>query len=330
MLISDKPNVYLSRLFGKEELFSFSQRRSTDIDYSLIKSSDVVILNEFFRLPEGIFNTNGSQEYPSYIVIPSDSIDTQDYSRQLNLSINRSEKRELFEVEIDINHPLFRGVFRRFYEETTLLKSTFLFQSKGNLENIMKLRNGSILLGKKGNLPIYFFATPLNDKLTRLPNHAIFLPLMYQIVNQSASKGSGSYYYPDDLVTIEVNDSSDPIRIVNDEMEIIPEYSLRDKTCTFRMPNHLEPGFYHLIQHQDTLRSIAINLSREESNMEAYTFQSLENEFSNVSHIEVINVKNSQMLQTVALTDKNDLWKYALLLGLVFILIETMLHRYLK
>ncbi|MEQ9403149.1 MAG: hypothetical protein RIM99_06170 [Cyclobacteriaceae bacterium] len=327
LVLSATYNKYLSNIFGNEQLFNLVISNYSDIDYKKISEADLVVMNDFYRIPEDIIRQNS--ENTSFIIIPSDSIDIDNYKRETGFSLKPSNSN-FQEVQMNEGNLLLRGVYNRFKKLSDLPSAKRAFEVSGIQEVIFSLRDGGTYLGNSVGETIYLFSSPLSDEYTELPNHSVFLPLMYRIAEESLGSELSLFVYPGDFLEVPNLTADKPPRIISENYETIPEVTLRDRLSLIRIPVNLPPDFYYVIQGEDTIQSFGLNLAKSESQLEGSTFNELTNYFSDSPHVRIISASNGYEDISLPSTKTDSIWKYALILTLIFILVETMLHRYLK
>ena len=299
-----------------------------ELDYEKIQRSDLIVLNDYFSLPEGLMKQNS--EKISFLVIPADSIDIENYQNETGLSITYETEDVLLETYLNVDNPLIKGIFEKLTDGTNLPKADSKYRLLGAHESILSLRGGGTLLGKGVGTPVYFMATPLDDNHTELQNHSIFLPLMYRIAEKSVASNQKLFSYPNDFVEIPEITLDVPPRIVSNDLEIIPEFTLGNKESLVKIPDELAPGFYSILQGEDTVQSFGLNIPKTESQFSGVSLEEISKFFSGSDHVRIISLGEESENILLAISDKSDVWKYALILALGSILIETVLHRYLK
>lgn len=323
-IIGDKQAELIHKVFGNGELFEVTRQESGNLVYDELSNSDLIILNDLTELPASFID-----QFPetSFLIFPNDSADLLSYQEFLDIDLSTSSI-ESAELDIDYQHPLFRGVFEEDVDEALMTKVRPLFQLNGDYESIVKYRGGNSFLLKKDR--IYFFNSSIGS-LVGFQSSALFLPIMYQIAFSESGDVGIPYYYPGENVVVAGQPSDNPVRMVNGEVELIPSFNSNGSELVLELPESIAPGFYTLIQNSDTLRQIAINASRQESIMKAPTLEELKDAFADVKNVEIIEAFNQSPEKTLlASTEQSSLWKYALILALLFVLTETMLHRFLK
>ncbi|MEP5612151.1 MAG: BatA domain-containing protein [Cyclobacteriaceae bacterium] len=327
LILSQSSNRYLSSIFGNAELFQLSVSRG-EIDYELLRSVDLVVVNDYYQLPPGLISQNVSES--SFFVIPADSIDKLNYEKELGMSLRGPTDSELLEIRVPRGNELLHGVYKKIDETTTVPSARSQYQVASTHESVLQLRNGNSFLGKKIEQPLYFLSSPLTDEYTDFPNHSIFLPIMYRIAEESIKSDNTLFAYPNDFLQIENLAADRPPKIVSEGVEVIPEFSVSNLTGLVRIPNELPPGLYHILQGRDTVTSFGLNLSKNESLFAGPTLREIEDFFINSSHVTVVTMSDQQNSGLLHLANDNGLWKYALILALIFIMLETLFHRYLK
>jgi len=327
LILSQSSNRYLSSIFGNSELFQLSISRG-EIDYELLGKVDLVVVNDYYQLPPGLISQNLSES--SFFVIPSDSIDQSNYETELGMSLKRTIGSELLEIKVPNGNELLQGVYKKIDAAASFPSARSRYQIAGTHESILQLRNGDSFLGKRVEQPLYFLSSPLRDEYTDFPNHSIFLPIMYRMAEESLESDNTLFAYPNDFLEIPNLAADRPPKIVSEGVEVIPEFSVGNLTGLVRIPNELPPGLYHVLQGTDTVKSFGLNLSKNESLFAGPTLGEIEDFFVNSLHVTVVSMSNQQNSGLLDLADDNGLWKYALILALIFITLETLFHRYLK
>jgi hypothetical protein len=323
-IISPTQDDYLSSVYGNERFFDKKLKTPEELSYEELQQADVVLLNGLQRLPNGLDNLEST-----LIIIPGDSIDNSSYSeffaRQMVTSI---EDRDAYQIGFDLTNPLFKNVFNNQSDDFDLPYGTHFYKLE-NAIPVLSLRSGQAFLSRTGNR--YFFSGPLQDKHSNLKSHALFLPLMYRIAYSAKGDVDSYYSYPGDEVTVDVDDKSIPLKLENKDYEVFPEFSLIENGIRLIIPKQIKPGFYWVTQDKDSLMQIAINLSKQESLFSPDVNEELLKRLDDLNHIELYEREGFiAQLSNGSFAGSQDLTKYALLLTLFFLIIETLLHRYYK
>jgi hypothetical protein len=104
----------------------------------------------------------------------------------------------------------------------------------------------------------------------------------------------------------------------------------------FRLLLHdqeVEPGIHLLTAGGDTLAAVALNLSRKESDLAAYSAQELQEriEMSGLTTFRILSERPEHISRGLrALDEGRPLWKWFVLLALLFLVTEAVLLRLWK
>ncbi|MEO0334457.1 MAG: hypothetical protein AAF223_22755, partial [Bacteroidota bacterium] len=200
---------------------------------------------------------------------------------------------------------------------------------------------------------VFVFSTPLRQEFTSLYRHAIFVPVMYRLASMSKSLDVPLYYpMGENTITLEasrlldstsqnVSESRHLYKLRRDEQELIPAQRVVNGRLLMEVPqNVVEAGFYELVrteesanapQNAERLLSLSFNNTKAESLVEQYTVADLERRIADMEQVSLYEAEDIEGF-TALMQSKNDqvsLWKYALLLALLCLLVEILLIRFL-
>ena len=201
---------------------------------------------------------------------------------------------------------------------------------------------------------IFVFSTPLRQEFTSLYRHAIFVPVMYRLASISKSLDVPLYYPMDEsTLTLETSRLLDSAsreatggqrflyKLRHNEQELIPLQRVVNGRLLMDIPqNVVEAGFYDLVRTEEAanagnsaieLLSLSFNNTEAESLVEQYTVDDLSQRIEGKSNVSLYEAEDVEDF-TALMQSKNDqvaLWKYALLLALLSLLIEILLIRFL-
>ena len=119
----------------------------------------------------------------------------------------------------------------------------------------------------------------------------------------------------------------------NGNEEVIPNQRVAGGELYLEMPkNTLQAGFYDLKLDENVQRVLPFNHDKTESDLEQYSSNELKDQFKNDASIKVLGADDfEQFNQNVVQAQSGlPLWKYALILALLFLLAEVLLIRFLK
>lgn len=323
VIVDPELESFLSKLY-RNELFDVYNRKPESLNYDVLNESDIVIFNNLERVPVDLISQISDKPI---LILPADSIDETSYSDFFDLSIRRIAEYE-GEVSYDVDNPLLSGVFdNKEISSEAKIRSKTKYAIDGKYDRLIRYRNGSPLLLKKGN--VYFLNTLL-DKETTFQTSSIFLPLMYKLAYLHSGTMETPYYYPGDRFLLPDQISDLPHKLVGEGVAMIPSFTASSEGLVIEIPQSLSPGIYYLVKSRDTLKNLAVNVPKSESDMSAPSFDELEYYFRDHENVSVYSLDSSDNGILSASSEQASLWKYALVLILSFVILESMLHKYAK
>ena len=94
----------------------------------------------------------------------------------------------------------------------------------------------------------------------------------------------------------------------------------------------IDPGFYNVLYQKDTLGLLAVNLEKKESDLAQYGPDEIRQRFGGGGHVTMFQSNSPESFGN-EIKERylgTPLWKYALLLALLFLLAEVLFIRFLK
>ncbi len=341
-------NRYLNSVFGESGYFQVANQLSTKLDYSKIPDYQLVILNELGSISSGL-----SFELKQYIqnggnvlVFPNAKANIESYKSFLkNFNANELVSFENKEREVTyINTQEF--IFNDVYENKNA--NLKLPQTKGNFkltrysnrseEVLLRYRDGNSYLSKypleAGN--IYLCAAPLNfDYNTLAKNPEVFVPMLYKMAIATGKQSQIAYIIGKDEV-IEADNlktgAETVYKLKGTEEEFIPGQKALGPKVVLSMNNQVrKAGFYNLfLQEEETVSKFAFNYDRRESALDYYTDTELESLGGTLVDVIKIN-QDVNFGQLIGERSRGIiLWKWCLILALIFLFIEVLLLRFWK
>ena len=325
----------VEKVYGNNAYFEYSRFNEDAIDYREMQLADFVILDGIENISQSL---DGYKDYNDFLIIPSKKINKASYQRFFSRSIYQVGDSISIGLNIkDLNDPFFSGIFNSKDVDIGLLKAKRNIEVSGRLNVLVENKFEKAFLGniKSNNHSIYFFLSPLTSEFTNLTNHATFLPLMYKM-----SLGANRYIQPlyydisNEYVSITTRDfdSSKKLRVLNGDVEWFPNYQYIDGRLLLELPSYsLKSGNYEILNGDILIKRMALNESRVESEMEVYTNSELAEFGTKSKNIDWINIEKTENLRiNEGLGDSSDdLFKFALILSLFFILSECLFIRFL-
>ncbi|MEM9076404.1 MAG: BatA domain-containing protein [Bacteroidota bacterium] len=320
-------NNYLTRLFGNDE-FILMQYPLGSLDYSLIDTQNVIILDNLDAIPTGLtrilsaFKANGG----SLIVIPSETSDVASYNQLLNQYFNTSilngfaiQKRI---ADISYDHPLYQNVFERRIDNFQYPETTHYFKVSTRAPKILSFEGGdAFLIGLDG---FYFFTSSLERELNNFKSSSLIVPTFYNMA-LSGLQPPELYHTlgKTNIVDIGIELGSESIlNLRKSEDQFIPlQQSFPNKVRLTFDENPTSDGIYDVLRQESLVKHISFNYPREESVLK---------------YINLDNLSNSTVKESVAslfqLLEKESsitsYWKWFVILALLLALVEVIIQKF--
>ena len=346
------PTNYIQNLYSNEKVFKLNSFNVNTLDYNRIKAADLIVLNELENV-EGELVTSLRdfvQKGGSLVVFPPQKPGNSygGFLSGLRVSgfktgkkvrkdsLKRTSNNTL--AVPNVNNPFFKGMFNNVPRNMNMpfASAVVSWNNLGNNIFTYKNRNPFLSQFNVGRGKVYLCAAPLNIEYSSLAKHAIFVPVMYKIA--SASKTSGDrlgYTFQEKTLRLKVDNpaKNQVYKLVKDKLEIVPAQHIVGDELLLEMPAQaLEAGYYKLMLNNKQVRLIAFNYGKSESDMSFYSMDELKNAFSKKKNVQIYDFSKQGKDFINEFKAKNiqvNLWKYFIIAALAFLLIETLLIRFL-
>ncbi|MDF1673745.1 MAG: BatA domain-containing protein [Vicingaceae bacterium] len=345
--ISNEPkNSQLQSIYSTDSIFNFNNYSVSQLDYSLIKKSNLVVVNNLDNINSGLsnalksFTDNGG----SLLIIPSNEINFDSYREFLSLlTVNYFTSKDTSKTKVrDINfsHPVYQNVFEGKPDGNINLPIVSMHYSLSTAKtafknNLLSLKNGSPFLTayKVGNGSVYLSTVSLDKESSNFSNHALFVPTLYNIALLS-QQNLPLFHIIGSNSSIELNrtEKDNIYHIKNEKIDVIPQTKNNNNyTTIFVNSNITEAGNYNLENNQIKL-GLAYNYNRSESQLTYYNITQLEELLAN-NNIKASFLDTTSDTIKTALSELNigkKYWKYCIILALLFLAAEIALIKLFK
>ena len=364
----DKSTSNVAHVYANEELFDFQSFSINNLDYSLIEETDLLVLNEIGSVSTETRRaiTPYIQRYLEngghlIFVMPATGNITflQQITGNQGLVAERVPLPDSTSISIttlanpDLANPFFSNMFEE--EDTNFEMPTALPLVDHNLrgEAYLRYRTGDPYLLALRDVAtsakqIFVFTTPLRQEFTSIYRHGIFVPVMYRLASMSKSLDIPLYYSVEQPMVAfktsnlssgnEEADQPSVYKLQHEDQEVIPLQRMANQRLIMEIPqNVIEAGFYDVVRSQasaaDSLQRITLsfNVDARESQVAPYSLGEISTEIEKAAHVSLYEAEDVETF-TAQLQNKNNqptLWKFALLLALLFLLMEVLLIRFL-
>jgi hypothetical protein len=328
-------------VYGNSGLFAYASQNADNLDYNLIRQNDLVIVNGLNSIDNSLsLELNNHIDLGgSVLIIPGENADISGY--QYLVPSARAATADTTRISIampDLNDPFFENIFESSNERFDMPNALPVISWGGQQLNLLKLRNNlNFLSGFRSQGTVFVLASPLDDQFTNFHRHALFVPVMYRMASLS-KKSFEAPYYNINLPTISLRldslNKQDIFKMLdaNQENELIPNQRISVNELVMELPkNTLQPGYYELMLGTQSRATLAFNLDKNESYLEQLSQDEIFSEFDNNSNLTIFDVNDADNFSKEIKKNKFGvpLWKYAIILSLLFLLAEVLLIRFL-
>ncbi len=333
-----KKSAFIQKIYTSNE-FDFQYKTITKIDYNQIENQHLIILNEIKNIHSALLSTlklfveNGG----SLIIIPPNDLDFISYNSffsSLNIgTITEARNEKLDITSISYDHPLLKNVFENKVSNFQYPSIKMYFTSKfRNISPIISLENQQAFISQinsensAGN--IYWFNSPLNIENSNFQNSPVIVPIFYNMGIYSY-QFSELYYTIGNENTIEISaklKKDNILKLKNGANEFIPLQQIfynKVKLKIADQPN--QSGFYTITNNNDTLKTIAFNYNRQESELNYTNINKL---FKDVNNIDIYNSVEDTFNELNEQQQIKSLFKWFLGLTVLFLLLEMCILKF--
>ncbi len=325
-------NEFLSRIYT-EEHFDFQTFEIKTLDYNLIESQNTVVLNELEEIPQSLIVTlkafveNGG----NVIVIPSEKATAQNltnFASQFgNVIFEPVQNHKKMVTKITFEHPVFRNVFEKKTDNFQYPSVNQSFSVKGNIPSVLSYEDGTVFLTeiKKDISSVYLFSAPINKENSNFLNSPLVVLSFYNMAQNQNNSGVVSQFIADgNPFFVEVNLSKEQIlKVKNETEEFIPSQQIFNRKVQLNFNEYPKnAGNYGIYKNDELLTNIGFNYNRTESDL-------TQDNISVLSDFPQKNISNIFSDLQSERTD-NNIWKWFVLLGLLFLIIEILIQKFVK
>ena len=328
---------FTEKVFGNAALFSYSAFEPSNVDFDVVMQSDLVILNALDN-PNGsiIRAVNEYQKGPgTVLIIPSAKSDVNSFRGLLSgLTVTKKVTEAFVELEKpDFLNPFFENVFEERTSSMAMPRAKSVIGWGADRSALLSFKDGSPFLSRLGNT--FIMAAPLENGYTDFQNHALFVPVMYRMAASGHRVSQKPYYLlSESIATLQLDSLGGEVPVtLTGKQEVVPSQRRSGDRVIMEIPKFsVDPGFYIARVRSDTIGLIAFDLDKHESLLAQWTGEEVKAMLGGGSNISVFQ-------QAAEGTFSNEikerylgrqLWKYALISALLFLLAEVLLIRFLK
>ncbi|MGB5418112.1 BatA domain-containing protein [Algibacter sp.] len=328
--INGNDDGYLKRIYNETE-FNYIATPLNQLDYNIIDTQNLIILNELNNIPVALGSTLNqfAKQGGSIALIPSKAINNEAYNQFLansNVSFNDLITSEKSITTINYSHPLYNnGVFEKQVKNFQYPKvNSFYNVASNSLSPVLKFEDGKTFLGQTQQT--YIFSAALNQENSSFKNSPLIVPTLYNIAKQSF-KIPELYYTigKENTFDVETKMQQDAVlSLVNNDISMIPKqqyFNNKVVISTFEDPSIA--GIYAIQNKSESIKNVSYNNNRSESMLAYRDLSALEHATVSDSITEVFDTIKSD-------TKVNALWKWFVIFALALLIIEMLILKFFK
>ncbi|HEU0136824.1 MAG TPA: BatA and WFA domain-containing protein [Flavobacterium sp.] len=326
-------SAFMSRIYTAGE-FNYSNSALPALDYSAIEKQDVIVLNELTEIPQALQTTLKSfvQKGGNVIMIPSAESTVSNLNSFVgnfgSMRFGPATTSEKPVTRIAFGHPLYSGVFEKRIENFQYPVTQKSFTVSSNTATILGYEDQSIFVTDLRNpvSAVYVFAAPINKENSNFQNSPLIVPTFYNMAQTAGRTGISALTIgtTEPLIIDAPLGKDEIVSISNGEENFIPvQQVLSNKVRLTFDEQPQKAGNFSVMKGTQNLKNISFNYDRAESDLSAPD-EALLNDYKVIDNIEAVfdTLQNDR-------TD-NELWKWFMILALLFLLAELLIQKFVK
>jgi len=338
----------VAAVFAGDSVHTFGQQPLGAIDLSTLDRQDLVVLNALPEVPSGLaqaleaFVENGG----SLAVFPPSNGDPAGHAAlfgRLGLAPpTRMDTARVKVDRIDLEHPFYREIFQTMPRNVDLpdVRERWGLRPPPGSDVLLRLRDGTAQLAavRKGTGTAYLWASPLAERASGLTRHALFATSLLRMAE--LSRPMGALYH---IIGAEAMVPLEGVELIGDRVprlrgpdgtSLVPEVRrMPGSTALVLHDEDLAGGAYAVTLDDDTVMILALNLPRTESDLAALSVEELKEALARHGLHSFTVLEEGARDLSLRLTELDrgrKLWKWFVLLALLFLAAETLLLRYAR
>ena len=342
---------YISALFENDDYVLLDEMNEQSLQVSRLSEYNTIFLVDLENFSSGFLNEletvvkNGT----SVVIFPEMSnratlnnlLSQFDATRVTGID---STTQKIAEIEFE--NAFYKDVFKK-REQNPILPDVnghlrFENVTRSDEIDLLAFQNGDKALSQLtyGEGKVWVFSFPLSSANEAFANDVLFVPTLYNFVLNSLPKqdisftvGKNTFYDIPRNSTINLN-STFEIENLKTGDKLAPNNTITGRKTRLEFGAQINSAGHYLVENDgNVVAAMAFNYDRKESDLRYYSEQELaerleEQQLKNATVVKEIDRNFSEILDE--LQNGKQLWKWAILLALLFILAEVLLARFWK
>lgn len=319
-------------------------------DFQTWNSKDFLILSEANTLSNGwTTELNKFLEKGGVLAIfpePNSTSNYNDVFKALKLPLLQAEKPNVLKGgKLNAETPFFAGVFenkKKNWNDIPEVKKYFPLQNSTQTpwEVLFSMANGDVAMAwcKVGNGYALISGLPLNDSYSNLTSHALFVPIMLKSVFY-AQRIQNLYVEANSNTPIQLAQSSKnneaiiELFLSEEQSSYIPEQRVVGNNLNLYLNGmELKSGNYIMKQENNDIGVLSVNFGPGEGLAEPISWDQQKEWEATWPNLKFLKSEDKEAIFTgIQKMEKGiSLWKYCLILALLFLALEVVFTRFIK
>ena len=231
-------------------------------------------------------------------------------------------------TKINFSHPLFSSVFEKKVDNFQYPNTKNSFEISNSAPMVLGYSDQTSFLSAIQNSvgSIYVFSAPINKVNSNFQNSPIIVPVFYNMGQNAQKAGITALIIGENkpFIIETLLGKDEIVNVKNDKESFIPvQQILNSKVKLTFNDNPKEAGNFSVFNTSQPIENISFNYNRTESNLSNRNSEVV-SDFKKISNVDSI----FDALQ--ANRADNQLWKWFLILTLLFIALEVLIQKFVK
>lgn len=337
-----------------EAQLTYVSKKPNELDNVDWQEYDAVIFESVEQIPEFIFENMQEfvQNGKGVLLFPSQNADIQNYNSFLQLfnagKIENvvgeygSKKNIAGGTDLLADHPIFEGLFEKDEDEKLLFEEPDIYfyyklsaPNIGSGLNLITLNSNDPLVREKqfGNGKIIISAIGNSPEWSNFPVKSLFAPFYYRTILYTASSQKGglqqhtlgnTFVWQGNLnaqqTTLKAGDASIKVNPKNLGGQIEVEYPAE----------YWQPGWVEITDEEKSF-FVASNLPINESKLQTYTKEELQEIIKPINLVDAGNLNAKQLNESISSSGfGTEIWHWFMLAGLLLLITESLVSMFYK
>ncbi|MBU3681320.1 MAG: hypothetical protein FGM16_05195 [Flavobacterium sp.] len=326
-------STFLQRIYTSNE-FQYKNEEYNQLDYNDIDKQDVVVLNELQTIPQALQTSLKSfaNAGGTLVVIPSEKANSQSnfdvFINQFGtFKVNGLQNTPELITQIAFGHPLYKPAFEKTISNFDYPKVNIHYSIQSAYPKLLGFvtQNPFLLQAPSKNGSVYVFSAAINTTNSNFQQSPLIVPTFYgmAVLQQKSAQTNYTIGQADQVMLDAVIEKDAVVNIKNNTNQFIPIQQVVGRKIKLNCADYpATAGNYELFAANQKIDAISFNYNRIESN-------------SAVSKLDLDQYKQASSIESVvdswkSNTNDSELWKWFVLLALLFVLLEVFIQKFVS